>query len=207
MPDPGLPGKNVKVRFEPEEAKLFGAVVKEALKDARTALAIEGIKASAEAWSAVFGPKFPTVPATITEKEARQAAEEDEGDEALDEEIVEVELPPLRRLGLLKIQAHLSTSENGVFRERYPSGGRALPKRMYLRFSILRTDVLQPYEVRWIVTNHGREARESGDIIHTVTGRPTQVEGTKYRGIHHMTCELRRSGVLLAQARHVVNIG
>ncbi len=205
VPDPGFPGKNVKVRFEPEEAKLFGAVIKEALKDARAALATEGIKASAEAWNAIFGPRFQTVPATTSEKEARQAAEQDEGDEALDEEIVEVELPPVRQLGQLKIQAHLSARGSSSFVERYPSGGRSLPKGMQLRFSILRTNVPQPYEVRWIVTNHGREARDTGDITHIATGA-TQVEGTKYRGLHHMTCELRRGGILLAQARHVVNI-
>ncbi len=77
---------------------------------------------------------------------------------------------------------------------------------MWLRFSIVQTDVLQPYEIRWIVKNHGREAQAAADLGHTTLGGRTRVERTAYRGSHTMTCELRRNGVLLAQAKHTVNI-
>ncbi len=205
IPDPGLPDEVVKVSFTSDEAKRFGEVVRASLNEAKAALDIEGVKASAEAWNGIFGPKFPTVPAATT-KAAQEAVDQDEDDGALDEEIAEVELPSLLRLGQLQIQAHLAASENGPFRERYPSGGWPLPKNMWLRFSIVQTDVLQPYEIRWIVKNHGREAQAAADLGHTAVGVRTRVERTAYRGSHTMTCELRRHGVLLAQAKHTVNI-
>jgi hypothetical protein len=206
VPDPGLTGEVVKVSFTADEAKRFGEVVRTSLNDAKAALEVEGIKASAAAWNSIFGPKFPTVPTTMTERAAQEAADQDEEDGTLDEEIAEVELPTLRQLGQLKIQAHLSTSQNGFFRERYPSGGRSLPKNMWLRFSIVSTDVAQPYVIRWIVTNHGHEAQLAGDMGHTAVGGRERVEHSMYRGSHTMTCELRRDGVLLAQAKHIVNI-
>jgi hypothetical protein len=206
VPDPGLTGEVVKASFAPDEAKRFGEVVKASLKDAKAALAMEGITAGAAAWNGIFGPKFPTVPATTTERAAQEAVDRDEEDGALDEEVAEMELPPTSHLGQLKIQAHLSTNPNGLFRERYPGDGRPLPKNMWLRFSIVRTDIVQPYVICWIVTNHGREAEAAGQLTHTTVGGQTCVEHTAYRGSHTMTCELRRDGVLLAQAKHVVNI-
>jgi len=63
VPDPGLPGETVKVRLTPAEVKAFGTLVAETLSAARVALAEEGRAASATAWRAILGPKFPVAPA------------------------------------------------------------------------------------------------------------------------------------------------
>lgn len=207
--DPGLPGQTLKVRFTEDEAKLFGEVVRLNLDAARAALEEEKgtITDSAMAWNDIFGSKFPTEPTSLVKAAGFKLEQETKGDETEDEDIAEIDklLPP-SNLGKLKIKAELASKCGGQILQNYPSGNRALPKNMWLRFSIIETTVSLPYEIRWIVKNHGGEAREAQDHGHTAIGQNVQWEHTKYRGSHTMTCKLYRNGVLLARTKHTVNI-
>ncbi|MFN8475540.1 MAG: hypothetical protein U0822_25375 [Anaerolineae bacterium] len=205
--DPGMPGETLKLTFDPEEVELFTEIVTESLVSAQSALEATTYKDSAALWGTVLGSKFPKAERTMPEDEVKRVAETEEIDEALDEEIGGIELPQVHQLGTLKIRAQVARTRYGETTQGYPSDSRALPKGFWLRFSIVKTSVLQPYSVRWIVNNHGREAREAGDLGHMQDGdSEEQWEYTKYRGVHTMTCELHRNGAVLARAKHIVNI-
>jgi hypothetical protein len=205
--DPGLPGQTLKVRFTEDEAKLFGEVVRLNLDAARAALEEKGtISDSAVAWNSIFGSNFPTERASLVKAAGFKVEQETKRDETEDEDIAEIELLPSSNLGKLKIKAELASKCGGQILQNYPSDSRALAKNMWLRFSIIETTVSLPYEIRWIVKNHGSAAREAQDFGHTATGKDVQWEHTKYRGSHTMACELYRHGVVLARTQHTVNI-
>jgi len=212
VPDFGRPGQTIALRMTPTEAQAFGAIVQDSLAKARVARATKGVAASAAAWGEIFGPKFPVQAATTTTMSAGKAAvlesDDDLDDDDLDDdaEVTRIDLPAPTRLGTLKIAAALAHTQDGTMQRNYLNDARALPKDWWLRFSVAHTSVTRPYDVYWIVTNHGREAREARDLGHERTGTVIW-ERTLYRGSHTMTCELRRGGTVLARATHIVNIG
>jgi hypothetical protein len=215
VPDFGRPNRTIALRMTPAEARAFGAIVQDSLAKARTARATKGVAASAAAWQEILGPKFPVQAATTTTMSAGKAAvlesdddlEDDaETDTEADAEVTRIDLPAPTRLGTLKIAAALAHTQGGTIQRNYLNDARALPKDWWLRFSVVRTSVAQPYDIHWIVANHGREAHEARDLGHERTGT-VNWERTSYRGSHTMTCELRRGGTVLARATHIVNIG
>jgi len=112
-----------------------------------------------------------------------------------------------RSFGSLKLNAQIAMFEGGPLKQYYPSGSRALPKNIWLRFAVEKTSVALPYQVRWIVQNSGDEAREANDMGHVSksTGN-INWERTAYKGQHKMICELHRDGKVLARATHFVKI-
>lgn len=112
-----------------------------------------------------------------------------------------------KSLGGLKINAQIAMSEGGALKQYYPSGSRALPKNIWLRFAIEKATVPPPYQIRWMVKNSGDEARETDDLEHTnpSTGNSCW-ERTAFKGQHKMICELYRDGTILARAIHFVKI-
>jgi len=207
--DPGVPGQTLKVRFSPDEAKLFGSIAEGALDKARIASQIDNDAESAIAWQSIFGPKFPSPPSAklVTTSKAEAIALSEADDDTLDDEISDVEFVEAQRAGKVKIVAGLALKEHGTIQRNYPNDGWALGKGMWLKFSMDWTDVRQPYEIRWTVQNHGREAGEANDLGHVSNGTSLiKWEHTKYRGSHWMICELHRNGVVLASTKHIVNI-
>lgn len=212
VPDPGLPGEYLKVTFEPEEAKLFAEIVEESLALAKQAIAAETYGESAALWCKVFGSRFPDAPRA--EKSLRAEAETTDEDLLFDPlieaEISELELPVLSApTGRLKLKAGLSQKERGHIYQQYPSASRAIPKGIWLRFSIVETSIAPPYNIKWTVVNHGKEAREDGDMGHwhmTSWQEPYRWEHTKYRGSHYMVCEILKNGVVVARSQHTVTI-
>lgn len=115
------------------------------------------------------------------------------------------------QFGNLKLVAELAFSKGGHLKQQYPSGSHRLPKNLWLRFRIARCDIQPPFDVHWIVNNKGDEAEEATDLGHQVIDSTNnqysmQWERTKYKGNHTITCELRRNGIVLARAKHVVKI-
>jgi hypothetical protein len=209
VPDFGRNGEQIALRMTAAEARAFGEIVAASLGMARAARVTEGISTSAAAWREVFGPKFP-VKAAITVHAGKAVgiteSESDwEDDDEADAEVAQIDLPAPTRPGTLRIAADLASSHGGTIQRHYPGGSRPLPKGWWLRFSVEKTSVAQPYDVHWIVTNHGREARQAQDLGHERTGA-VNWERTAYRGSQTMTCELRRSGTILARATHTVNV-
>ncbi len=212
VPDPGLPGECLKVTFEPDEAKLFAEIVEESLALAKKAIAAETYGESATLWRKVFGNRFPDAPATEKSMRVGEMVEDEEDifDPLIEAEISEIELPPLPEpTGKLKMKAALAHTRQGHLYQQYPSASRAVAKGIWVRFSVADTTVTPPYNIKWTVENHGKEAREASDLGHwrmTSWQESYQWEHTKFRGSHHMICEIIKSGVVLARAKHTVNI-
>ncbi len=204
VPDPGIPGENLRLRFTEDEVKEFADIVKTTLVDAKTALSLDGTyKEAATAWQAIFGPKFPVEPerAIATMSEVADAGDDPE----FEQEVADIDLPKPRQFGNLKLTASVGV-QNGGTMQNYPSGSRALTKNMYIRFSVADTPIREPYTIRWTVKNSGKEAEHVGDMGHVTEGGLTRGEHTRYRGTHTMTCELLRDDTILARAKHVVTI-
>lgn len=206
VPDPGLPGETVKVRLTPAEVKAFGTLVAETLSAAKVALAEEDRAASAAAWRAILGPKFPVLPDTKSASTITQLdLEEEEG--ALDEEITGIELSAAPTVTGLTLEVGVADRHDGPIRQRYPSDSRTLGKGRWLRFTIARGPATAGCTIRWTVNNHGVEARAAGQLTHTREGSSTtNWESTAYRGSHTMTCEVIRAGIVIARRKHVVNV-
>lgn len=204
VPDPGIPGENLRLSFTEDEVQAFAEVVKTTLVDAKAALALDGTyQEAALAWQGIFGPKFPSEPesAIATMSEAADTGEDPE----FEQEVADIDLPKQKQFGNLKMTASIA-AQNGGTRQNYPSGGRALSKNMHILFSIASTPITEPYTVRWTVKNSGKEAERAGDMGHVHEGGKSHGEHTRYRGTHTMTCELLRDGAVLARAKHVVTI-
>lgn len=208
VPDPGLAGAPLRLSITPAEARQFGEVVAAALVAARIALADADPGSSAAAWRALFGPLFPSPPAdTVTRSSAALSDEWDLAEDDLDTELTQVDLPPPARLGTVQIRADTANAKGGSLRERYPSNGKPLPKQWWLYFQVAATTVREPYEIRWIVENHGQEAAAVNQTLPRLSSTgPTAWERTRFRGCHTMVCELHQAGTVLARAEHKVNI-
>lgn len=212
VPDPGLPGECLKVTFEPDEAKLFAEIVEESLVLAKQALAAETYGESASLWRKVFGNRFPDAPTTMKSMRVGEMieAEEEIFDPLIEAEISEIELPlGAEPTGKIKLKAELAHQVRGHIYQQYPSASRAVAKGVWVRFSVADTSVTPPYNIKWTVENHGKEAREAGDMGHwrmTSWQEQYQWEHTKYRGSHYMICEIIKDGNVVARAKHTVNI-
>lgn len=111
-------------------------------------------------------------------------------------------------LGELEITAGVAKEEGGTVVRQHVSG-RGIQRGWWLRFSVARTSVSPPYQVRWIVKNYGPDAEEADDLgprIDNDGPSKVQWEHTKYIGSHTMTCELHRDGIILARAQHIVTV-
>ncbi|MFA6198544.1 MAG: hypothetical protein WC734_05365 [Patescibacteria group bacterium] len=182
--DPGLPGQLIHTGMSSSDFKTFYDELVASEEVAQAALDAEDDSAAAEEWRKIFGQEFP--------------ANEDNG--AVKSAFVAVGYR-------LRLTARLSQRENGELKDHYPSNGRQLPKDWWIRFQVAETDVPAPYQIKWIVENHGREARDAMDRGHVrFPGTSTQWERTKYTGQHHMYCQIIKNDRVVATGRHVVNI-
>jgi hypothetical protein len=129
----------------------------------------------------------------------------------VEEAVVKAERKRLKEalvLGELEIRAEVAREEGGVIVRQHMSGGGIQPG-WHLRFSVVRTTENPPYQVRWIVKNHGADAEEADDLGPRIDGdgsSTVQWEHTQYQGNHIMTCELHRDGIILARAQHIVKV-
>lgn len=105
------------------------------------------------------------------------------------------------------IRCDLARKEKGPTYMEYRSNSAVLPKGVHLKFSVVSTNVLPPYEVRWIVRNEGDEAREENQLFweRNDTGL-THWTSTRFKGCQTMTCQIEKDGRVLARAVHVVRI-
>jgi len=195
--DPGISTNNLSesCSWSLESFLAFLEAVDEAIAIAEPALTMEE-DAAIKQWRKLFGEAFPkTVKEPATSKSLTQSSA--------------VSSAPARRHAfpyMVSLDARLSMSQGGDLQERYHSGGRKLAKGIWLRFQVLETDAPKPYTVRWVVTNHGKEARVARDPGHVAHGSRTRWEHTRYRGHHLMDCEIWKDGGMVARKRHVVNI-
>ncbi|WP_335237064.1 nucleotide-binding domain-containing protein [Nostoc sp.] len=107
----------------------------------------------------------------------------------------------------LIIRCDLAKYENGPTYKQYLSGSSILPKGVALKFTVVSTNVPQPYSVRWIINNEGDEAQEAEQLCwESSDSGMTKWTSTAYKGNHRMTCQIEKNGQVMAKAVHIVKI-
>jgi hypothetical protein len=132
----------------------------------------------------------------------------DSMEEAKAASIVHKQLTDAQHMGKLSLIVGVAKEIDGTIIREHPSGG-GIRKECWLRFSIDKnsTSVQGPYQIRWIVRNHGPEAEAEDDLGPRFDGtEEIQWESTKYEGTHIMTCEIHNGEVVLARTQHLVKI-
>jgi len=210
VPDPGMHGEYLQLSAEDQEAIQFADIVEESLYAAKLALAAESIGESASLWRDVFGSRFPDAPESEKSLRESTSTEADENifDPDFEDEVSGNGILPARLTEKVKIRAEIYTKNHERrLQKSYSSGSRALAKNLSIKFSIIRNTVKAPYEIRWIVENHGKEAQAANDMRRvTNTREEHKWEGTKYRGSHHLICEIIQKGSVVARTKHTVCI-
>ncbi|NSZ52982.1 hypothetical protein G6K96_08440 [Agrobacterium vitis] len=107
-----------------------------------------------------------------------------------------------------KIKCELAGKEGGVPYRIYPSGSGILQKNVHLKFTLIETNVPQPFFINWEVRNKGDEAEEDKALAHsTGPGEAyTYWTSTAYKGNHQLICRIIKDGQVVAQCVHVVRI-
>lgn len=143
------------------------------------------------AWDWVFNHSF------WAEKEKVQKA-------ASDEAVTASALMPY----YVKIKCELVGKGGKAYRE-YASGGGVLQKNTVLKFSLLGTNVPQPYLITWIKQNEGDEAAADDALYYASEPSHdyTHLTSTAYKGNHRMVCKITKNGTVVAQTSHLVRIG
>ncbi|MFL5311552.1 MAG: nucleotide-binding domain-containing protein [Myxococcales bacterium] len=90
----------------------------------------------------------------------------------------------------------------------YTSEKIAIAKGKHLKFSLppdWRT--VEGATYHWLVRNTGDEARAANDMGHERENQDAETwRYTKYRGVHTMTCEVRRNGTVIARGTRRVRV-
>ncbi|MGH9887567.1 MAG: nucleotide-binding domain-containing protein, partial [bacterium] len=157
------------------------------LNTANAAVAAPTTEKTIELWRSVFDDAYP----------------ESLGDSGV--RIDKAEAPRLYRYNA-RISAQIAAPNSDNYSEGYPSNGRKLPKHWSLKFRLDQTSVPEPYTIKWAVHNHGAEARQAGQLYHETVGAKSHIETTLYRGHHFLDCEVLKDDLVVAKARHIVNV-
>ncbi|MBH1743497.1 hypothetical protein I5V87_18405 [Stenotrophomonas maltophilia] len=116
----------------------------------------------------------------------------------------DVEAPQIYQL---RIRCELARGgEHGEIYGQYRTAQYPLPKGVGLKFTVAATNVPQPYEIAWHIQNSGDEASAAGQLTWDRYNQAECWTSTKYKGLHRMTCEIRRHGAVVAKAHHVVRV-
>jgi beta-lactamase superfamily II metal-dependent hydrolase len=95
--------------------------------------------------------------------------------------------------------------------DKYKSGGKALDKNLFIKFSIEDHNIPDNFITKWRVVNTGEEARKANDLRGKIEedneGIHERRECTKYRGTHYIECFAIKDEKCIAKSeRFYVNI-
>lgn len=90
----------------------------------------------------------------------------------------------------------------------YTSDRIAIAKGKHLKFSLpLDWRTVEGATYHWLVRNTGDEARAANDMGHERENQDSETwRYTKYRGVHTMTCEVRRNGTVIGRGTRRVRV-
>lgn len=118
-------------------------------------------------------------------------------------------VPPIWPLSLQYRVSVTGTVHPGSPRSKtkWPLSQRPVPREVWLKFEA-KTNVPEPYEVRWQVVNTGQEALLArglrGDEFEECNGgKNIRWEGTEYRGTHWIEAFVVRQGVCVARSQPI----
>lgn len=112
---------------------------------------------------------------------------------------------PATALYDLEIRCDLSRKPGERPFGQYRSGASLLRKGLGLTFTVAHTNLPPPYDTEWTIQNEGDEAKEAKTLKSTQVS-PVKQTSTEYKGRQKMICRLKKNGVTMAQAEHVVRI-
>lgn len=199
VPDPGVPDDNLTEAcgWTVANFKEFVETLKDASEVAAKANNDNTNKEdTVKLWQKLFGKEYPS---TLSDSE----------DKAITQSLIDGRtLPPRGLPHIAQISARLAKVKHDKTYQDYPNtGGRSLPKGVWVRFKLEGTDVPPPYRINWLVTNHGKEAREAQKLSHNrLSDSRFEWYTTAYKGHHFMDCQILKFGRVVAQARCTVNI-
>lgn len=184
------PGSRQRVRVK----KKFQQKAKKAYELSLEAIEATGQRNAYKKWRKVFGN---SVPAMSDVKESVLASAF-----MNTEEFIEDRFPVDVRYN---VSIDCTVTQNGFrpfsLRHLVASAG-ILPPKKELDFSIVDSDVPEPYEVHWKVLNRGAVAERRnnirGQIIDPNRGRGRH-EVTTFRGQHHVECYILKNSVVVAR--------
>jgi hypothetical protein len=184
------PGSRQHVRVK----KKFQRKAKNAYELCIEAINAVGQKNAYKKWRSVFGNSVPAVSA-VRESLTASAFNNTEG-------FIEDRFPVDVRYS---VSVDCTVTQNG-FRpfslRSLASSAKVLPPRKKLVFTIVESDVPEPFDVRWKVLNRGPLAEKRneirGQIINPNRGRDRH-EITSFRGHHHVECYILKNGIVVAR--------
>lgn len=190
------PGSNQKV-FKKDN---FIPKAKKAYKACLTAIENESKKRAYSDWKKVFGKHFPSA-SDMGEAIAQKAFKDTE-------EFIE-DLFPVDIRNSVKIDCTVSQAG---FRDKLLSAilkdnrfnNYPLKRNKKLEFRVIETDVLEPYSVRWKVTNVGEVAERKNQIRGQILvdgGYQKRKENSSFYGPHFVECYIIKDGICVARDR------
>lgn len=184
------PGSRQHVRVK----KKFQRKAKKAYELCIEAISADGQKNAHKKWRFVFGNSVPAVSAARESLTASAFTNT--------EEFIEDGFPVDVRYN---VSVDCNVTQDG-FRpfslRKFAASAKVLPPRKQLDFTIVESDVPEPFDVRWKVLNRGPAAEKRneirGQIVPPNRGRDRH-EVTSFRGHHHVECYILRNGVVVAR--------
>lgn len=185
-------GQDVKVKhaFQGKAMKAYSKAV--------DAIDEEDDKKKHNLWREIFGYQFPKAEVAIAESKSFSAEYTDQ------EEFIEDRYPVDIKY---ELKLDCMIARNG-FRETLLSTllttGHRIGRVRSLDFTF-KTDVPEPYEVKWKARNVGAEAKRRdclrGQIINSNKNFATRHESADFCGSHYMECYIIKNGVVVARER------
>lgn len=191
------PGSNQKV----EKKAKFVAKAKKAYNKILKAIEKEKKKKAYTIWKKVFGRPFPSAD-NMGETTAKKAIFYNDTEEFIEEYFpidikywvhidCVVSQPGFRDILLSKILSNR--------RFRFP-----IKLNKSLEFKLTRTNVKEPYDVRWKVRNVGESAERMDQIRGQILldkGYKKRTEKSKFHGPHYVECYIIKDGICVARNR------
>lgn len=78
-----------------------------------------------------------------------------------------------------------------------------------MTFKIIKSNIPEPFQVKWKVRNFGKEAMDANDLrgeIMDDDGSKTKIENTKYSGEHYVECYIIKNNICIAKSKILVPI-
>lgn len=196
--DPAGTGQNFSDRWNQEGYSNFRKQIDYYAGKIRAAYDEPDKDKSIAAWQAIFGSGFQAPP-SATVAAANQSLDT-AGEQFIDsDKNFPIEISEsVRLIGRVR--------KAGVFKAYdLPKRGDRVGKNRDIDFSVLECSVPQPYSVYWKVKNHGREARESGQLRgQVILGGDSRYESTSYVGSHYVEVYIVKDGRCVARDRQQV---
>lgn len=191
------PGSNKKVYKKDN----FISKAKKAYKNCLKAIENEKKKKAYKLWKIIFGNPFPSAQ-TMRESEAAKAIDFDDTEKFI-EDYFPVDINNWVTIDCIVTQPGfrdmlLSTILKGSI-IKFP-----LKRNKKLEFKVIKTNVKEPYEVRWKVRNIGEVAERRNMIrgqILTDDGYRKRKESSNFHGPHYVECYIIKDSVCVARER------